>query len=224
MRSPAIALVLESVVGGSPTQVYILAEKIKHFCEDHNIKIYCFANRSALSHSYLLLSIGNKVYADKFTLVGGFGTPTSHLSLYNFFNTNKIRIQSFKSSENALGNRISWSKDPKDVDYQLIKSTANILDKKCLELIERFRPNKFDTNKYSKEIDNGHIWTGEQAKEIGLVDELGSYESVLYREFPRAIFHDLTKKSQVERYWDIFRRFVKIATLSPHYSKNLKLS
>eukprot|EP01017_Pseudomicrothorax_dubius_P045406 TRINITY_DN784_c0_g1_i13.p1 TRINITY_DN784_c0_g1~~TRINITY_DN784_c0_g1_i13.p1 ORF type:complete len:130 (+),score=37.72 TRINITY_DN784_c0_g1_i13:631-1020(+) len=84
---------------------------------------------------------------------------------------------------------------------------------RALELLEHYRPNKFDQNRYAKEIEEGHVWTGQKAKEVGLVDELGSYEAILYKQFPGAILQDLTKKSEYERYWELFRRFVKIATL-----------
>eukprot|EP01017_Pseudomicrothorax_dubius_P045417 TRINITY_DN784_c0_g3_i1.p1 TRINITY_DN784_c0_g3~~TRINITY_DN784_c0_g3_i1.p1 ORF type:complete len:223 (-),score=49.32 TRINITY_DN784_c0_g3_i1:121-789(-) len=182
-------------------------------CEEDHLKLYCFANKYALGHSYLLLSIGDKVYADHHSLVGGFGDPQGYMNFHNTAKQVKLQIIELRSRENTLEEHSSPWKDPKDVNYDFLKRMNQERNSRALELLEHYRPNKFDQNRYAKEIEEGHVWTGQKAKEVGLVDELGSYEAILYKQFPGAILQDLTKKSEYERYWELFRRFVKIATL-----------
>lgn len=50
-----------SVLGGSPAQSEIICHKIKHFCHEHRLPLYTFAEDVAASGGYFILCIGKSL-------------------------------------------------------------------------------------------------------------------------------------------------------------------
>lgn len=59
--------------GGTPVQCDLIIQKLHNFCHTHHIPLLTFAEDIAASGGYMILSAGDKVYADKTSIVGSIG-------------------------------------------------------------------------------------------------------------------------------------------------------
>ena len=62
-------------------QSYLIADKIKSFAQNNNIKVYTFASDYAASGGYMVLSAGHEVFADRTSLVGSIGVLMARSNL-----------------------------------------------------------------------------------------------------------------------------------------------
>lgn len=71
-RAVALAVSVNSP-GGTPVQSLIIANKIQHFAQKHNLRVFTFASNLAASGGYFVLCAGNHVCADRTSIVGSIG-------------------------------------------------------------------------------------------------------------------------------------------------------
>lgn len=75
-----------------------MKKKIELFAETHKIPLYTFAEDSALSAGYYLLSIGNKIFVDEASLVGSIGVLYLNLKIEKL--TRKLGLEPRKFTSN----------------------------------------------------------------------------------------------------------------------------
>lgn len=71
-RAVALAVSVDSP-GGYPVQSLIIANRIKEFAAEKNLKVFTFARSLAASGGYFVLCTGNHVCADTSSIVGSIG-------------------------------------------------------------------------------------------------------------------------------------------------------
>ncbi len=128
----------------------------------------------AASGGYYIAAAGDKIFANSGTLTGSIGVITSYLNFYELLN--KIGVKGITIKSGVY----------KDIGNPTRPLTEE--EKKILQAILDDSYNQFLTDvsigrKTSKEkiaqIAQGLIYTGRQAKKIGLVDYLGDYQEAL---------------------------------------------
>mmetsp|Transcript_16404 Transcript_16404/g.18812 ORF Transcript_16404/g.18812 Transcript_16404/m.18812 type:complete len:299 (-) Transcript_16404:141-1037(-) len=210
-RSKALVVVVNSH-GGSPTQTELIIEKIQSFCHEHHLKLYTFAEHSATSTSYNILASGDKVFVDTTSLVGSVGVASQWMGVNKFLERYKLRYRSFYSNDDLLSKKGSPFKDQlTDSDRQVFSDIVKDMDEHLLKEVEKFRGKKLTKEAGTKEALQ-QIWTGTKAQQLGLADQIGSYESVLYKEFPEARIVNVTVRNQFEKNLSRTKAVVKILT------------
>lgn len=67
--------------GGFPAQCEIIVNKLRTFCHQHHIPLLTFAEDVAVSGGYMILCAGDKVYADRSSIVGSIGVVIARAQL-----------------------------------------------------------------------------------------------------------------------------------------------
>jgi ClpP class serine protease len=67
--------------GGLPVQSEIIASKLQQFSREHHLPLLTFAEDIAASGGYLILCAGDKVYADRSSVVGSIGVVFQRYNL-----------------------------------------------------------------------------------------------------------------------------------------------
>lgn len=133
----------------------------------------------AASGGYYISMAARKIYADPGTLTGSIGVVGGKVALGGTFN--KIGINTEVISRGANSGILSTDKPFSDSERKamtaLMKDVYDQFLDKALE--GRHRAGKKMTREELIQLAGGRIWTGRQAKENGLIDELGGFAEAI---------------------------------------------
>lgn len=125
----------------------------------------------AASGGYYVASAADVIYANPSTLTGSIGVIFDMLEMSGLFEKLGIKSNTIHAGEfKDIG---SISRPMKDNERAMIQK---LLDDVHMQFIERVSLGREMDIDEVKKLANGMIYTGEQAKEYGLVDEVGGFE------------------------------------------------
>ena len=179
--------------GGSPVQADYMFNAIRYYQKKYpKIKSYAVCMDSCASAAYYVAAAADKIYANTASLVGSIGV------LYNGFGfvdaMQKIGVS--RRLETAGSNK--GFMDPfSPVDVQQEQRLKTMLEMIHQRFIEQVKLGRGDRLKESDEIFSGLIWTGSQAKDLGLIDGFASTGQLLRDVIKVETVLDYTEKSNV---------------------------
>ena len=180
-KKPHLVIININSPGGSPVQSELIYKKIRTCAKDNNAEVITVAEDVAASGGYMLMCAGDKLFANKSSIVGSIGVISASFGFEKLIDKIGIKRRVF-----TKGNRKSFL-DPfqnvskKDVD-KLIKVQDSIFEN-FKNLVIKSRKKKIE----SKKVFNGEFWTGEQAKELGLVDSNDDIDAYLKKTYGKKI-------------------------------------
>lgn len=179
----AIILAIDSP-GGAPVE----AERINFVIDDMRAKhpkpVYAVMQNVGASAAYMIALHADKIYAGRYSMVGSIGAVMSGWDVHKALERHDIYQRVYASGElKAMLNPFIPSTPAAEAKAQDIVDLMG--ERFSKELHEKRGKLLQDDFKY----DTGEIWDGEAAKRIGLVDELGTIESVL-SQHPNAKLYD----------------------------------
>lgn len=122
----------------------------------------------AASGGYYIACGARKIFANSGTITGSIGVRMEHLNIKELLNWAKISHETLKSGE---------FKDIGNPDRPMTKEERALLQSVLGNLHDQFKTAVAEARHLTKEkvdkLADGRIYSGEQAKELGLVDELG---------------------------------------------------
>jgi protease-4 len=133
----------------------------------------------AASGGYYISMAARKIYADPGTLTGSIGVVGGKIALGGTFNKVGIKTEVISRGANAgiLSTEKPFSESEKKAMTALMKDVYDQFVDKALE--GRKKAGKKMTRDQLVDLAGGRVWTGRQAKENGLIDELGSLEDAI---------------------------------------------
>ncbi len=161
----------------SPGGSVLASEKIKHELDLLGEKVPLIASYGdyAASGGYWISNNCSKIFSDATTLTGSIGVfgliPEASKTLKNVLH---VGVWSAKSHKHADAMRLTRPFDQVEYNYML-RSIEAIYDKFTAIVAEgrQMEQSRVD------EIGQGRVWTGADALEIGLVDEIGTLEDAI---------------------------------------------
>ncbi len=128
----------------------------------------------AASGGYYISSGADKIFANKNTITGSIGVFGVMPNLKGFYE-NKLGIKMDGVSSNGHDR---WS-----INYPLDSLQKRAVEKSVVDIYHTFLTKVADgRNMTTDEVDNiaqGRVWSGEDAKDVGLVDELGNLKNAI---------------------------------------------
>lgn len=129
----------------------------------------------AASGGYYIAMAAHKIVALPNTITGSIGIFGVLLNTENFFK-NKLGITTDRVSTGAYSDLGNPNRTMSDAERRMIQNMVN-------EGYEEFTSKAAQGRKMSiealKKIASGRVWTGAEAKEIGLIDEFGGLEAAI---------------------------------------------
>lgn len=155
--------------GGSPVQsrkIYYTIKKLRDIYP--NKKIYAVISDMGTSGAYLVACSADEIYADKTSLVGSIGVVLDSFGFVDAINKLGIERRLYTAGDNKGMLDPFSPRNPKQ--EALIKESLNSIHQAFIDNVKQGRGNKLiETN----DIFSGRIWVGEQAKQLGLIDDFG---------------------------------------------------
>ncbi|NBW56251.1 S49 family peptidase, partial [bacterium] len=165
--------------GGSAYDTEIIAngiEKLKQKYPDK--KIISYGRNFVASGSYWLATLGQKIYASEMSVVGSIGVRQEMLNFYDFLIEHKIKPISIHAGEHKVaGSPIAPFSSEDTKNFQDICNKTHEIFKNAV------KKGRGDRLKINQDTFSGLIWLGNDAKEIGLIDDLKDFDDVITLEF-----------------------------------------
>ena len=157
----------------------------------------------AASGGYWIATYGDRIFAEPNTITGSIGVFGILPNIQTLANNNGVTWDVVKTGRFADTQTLSRPKNPQEL--ALIQKSVDQIYDQFLNKVSESR--KLDRSKVA-EIAQGRVWSGQRAKDLGLVDELGGLESAVRDAAKRAKLNDDWRleeypksRSFGERFW-----------------------
>lgn len=156
--------------GGSALASDIIYNSIKNLTKP----VYISMGGVAASGGYYISAAGDKIYADKETLTGSIGVITMIPNVSELLKKAEINYSVIsKGKYSDMGSLVrDLTEDEKD---KIRASSLKVYE----EFVDRVAEGRNMTREEVLKSAEGRVWLGEEAKEIGLVDEIGGIEKAV---------------------------------------------
>jgi protease-4 len=156
--------------GGSPVQAGYINDEIKRLKKAYPDKpFYAVISDICASGGYYVASAADKIYADKASIVGSIGVRMDGFGFVDAMHKLGVERRLLTAGENK------GFLDPfEPVKEQDVEHVQHLLDDIHQQFIAVVKSGRGDKLKTDENLFTGYVWTGEQAVDLGLVDELGS--------------------------------------------------
>ncbi len=185
--------------GGSPVQAGYINDEIRRLRKKYpDIPLYVVVADICASGGYYVAAAADRIYADKASIVGSIGVRMDGFGFVGAMEKLGIERRLITAGEHKGFLDPFQPAKPEDVAH-VKKLLADIHS----QFIEVVREGRGDRLKENPDLFSGYVWTGEQAIDLGLVDELGNASYVAREVIGAEDIVDYTPRE------DLFERFSK---------------
>lgn len=179
-KTKAVLLRINSP-GGSPVQAGQINDEIRRLRAKYkDIPVYAVISDICASGGYYIAVAADKIYADKASLVGSIGVRMDNFGFVETMNKLGVERRLITAGENKGMLDPFLPLNPKEVDH--VKTLLATTHKQFIDVVKQGRGSRLKDN---PDLFTGLIWTGEGAKDLGLIDEIGD-ERFVAREVVKA--------------------------------------
>jgi protease-4 len=159
--------------GGSPVQAGIINDEIVRLKALHRKPIYAVVEESCASAAYYIAAAADKIYVDKASIVGSIGVLMDGFGFTGLMDKLGVERRLMTAGENK-GFLDPFSPQT-DAQRKHAQSMLNHIHTQFIDVVKKGRGDRL---KETPDMFSGLFWTGQQAVELGLADELGSIDQV----------------------------------------------
>ena len=160
--------------GGSPVQSAQISDEILRLRSKYTDKpCYAVISDIGASGAYYVAAVADEIYADRASLVGSIGVIFNGFGLVDAIHKLGIerRVQKAGKYKDML--------DPfADSDPVVDTHMQKLLNQVHKQFINRVKQGRGDKLANHQQIFSGLIWTGEEAKDLGLIDDFATAQQV----------------------------------------------
>ena len=174
----AVALAINSP-GGSPVQSALILRRIRALSDEKHVPVIAFAEDVAASGGYMLALAGSEIYAHEASIIGSIGVVSSGFGFTGAIDRLGIERRLYTAGAKKSMLDPFLPEDAEDVD-RLGAIQKDVHD--YFKSLVRDRRGK-RLNGARTRIFSGEVFTGEDARKLGLVDGLGDLRGVMRERF-----------------------------------------
>jgi signal peptide peptidase SppA len=174
----AVAITVNSP-GGSPVQSALIHARIRELAAEHKLPVYVFCEDVAASGGYWLACAGDEIYADESSIIGSIGVISAGFGFVEAIRKLGVERRVHTSGESKSMLDPFRPERKEDVEH-LLNLQADVHGA-FKGLVKGRRGSKLNGN--DSELFSGAFWSGRQALEKGLIDDIGHMHAVLKQKF-----------------------------------------
>ncbi len=168
--------------GGGIYESDELYNKLMDYKEETGRPVYAYMAQEAASGGLYVAMAADEIMANRMTLTGSIGVIMSSLDLTGLYEKFGIEENTIVSGEN------------KDMFSNMEKEQEDILQQMIDEyygyFVDVISERRGLDESFVREISDGRIYTAKQAKELGLIDNIGTYDEFLEYVFSKPELQD----------------------------------
>lgn len=161
--------------GGSPVQSAYIYDEIKRLRAKHEeIPLYVVVTDIAASGGYFVASAADDIYVNKSSLVGSIGVRMDSFGLVGLIEKLGIERRLLTAGEHK--GLLDPFLPQNELEKQHLQSMLDQVHKHFIDAVKQGRGERLKES--SPGLFSGLVWSGEEAIQLGLVDQYGSTEQV----------------------------------------------
>jgi protease-4 len=178
--------------GGSPVQAGIINDELKRLKAKHRKPLYAVVEESCASAAYYIAVSADRIFVDKASIVGSIGVLMEGFGFVGLMDKLGVERRLLTAGENK------GFLDPFSPQTERHKQHAQqMLDQIHLQFIEVVKAGRDKRLKDVPELFSGLFWTGQQAVDLGLADQLGNLDFVAREVIKAEELVDYTRRENV---------------------------
>ena len=187
----AVVLLINSP-GGSPVQAGIINDELRRLRTKHNKPLYAVVEETCASAAYYIAVSTDRIFVDKASVVGSIGVLMDGFGFTGLMEKLGVERRLMTAGENK------GFLDPfsPQTERQRAFSQA-MLDQIHRQFIDAVKAGRGKRLKETPETFSGLFWTGQQAIELGLADQLGNLDFVAREVIKAEDIVDYTRRENV---------------------------
>ncbi|MCY7304968.1 MAG: S49 family peptidase [Rhodoferax sp.] len=187
----AVVLLINSP-GGSPVQAGIINDELRRLKAKHNKPLYAVVEETCASAAYYIAVSTDRIFVDKASVVGSIGVLMDGFGFTGLMEKLGVERRLMTAGENK------GFLDPfsPQTERQRAFSQA-MLDQIHRQFIEAVKVGRGKRLKETPETFSGLFWTGQQAIDLGLADQLGNLDYVAREVIKAEEVIDYTRRENV---------------------------
>ncbi|WP_345195838.1 S49 family peptidase [Kistimonas scapharcae] len=165
--------------GGSPVEGKLIHDAMLRLRSEHpDKKMLVLGTESLASAAYLIAVGADEILVQPATIAGSIGVIMSGYDLSELAARVGIKRRILTAGQNKAGLDPLMPAEPDDIEKM-----QSVLDKIHLQFIADVKKGRGDRLPADAQLFDGNYWTGEEAVELGLVDGIGSVDSLMAGRF-----------------------------------------
>jgi protease-4 len=168
----AVVLLINSP-GGSPVQAGIINDEIRRLKAKYHKPVYAVVEESCASAAYYIAVSADAIYVDKASIVGSIGVLMDGFGFTGLMEKVGIERRLMTAGENK-GFLDPFSPQT-EKQRQFAQAMLDQIHKQFIAVVKEGRGKRL---KETSDMFSGLFWTGQQAVELGLADQLGNLDYV----------------------------------------------
>jgi protease-4 len=187
----AVVLLINSP-GGSPVQAGIINDEVRRLKALHNKPVYAVVEETCASAAYYIAVSADKIFVDKASVVGSIGVLMDGFGFTGLMDKLGVERRLMTAGENK------GFMDPfsPQTEKQRVFAQA-MLDQIHQQFISVVKAGRGARLKETPETFSGLFWTGQQAIDLGLADQLGGLDFVAREIIKAEDIVDYTRRENV---------------------------
>jgi protease IV len=178
--------------GGSPVQAGMINDEIRRLKAIHKKPIYAVVEETCASAAYYIAVAADAIYVDKASIVGSIGVLMDSFGFTGLMEKLGVERRLMTAGENK-GFLDPFSPQT-EAQKQHAQAMLNQIHKQFIDTVKAGRGKKL---KETPEMFSGLFWSGQQAIELGLADDIGTLDSVARDVIKEENLVDYTKRENV---------------------------
>ncbi len=187
----AVVLLINSP-GGSPVQAGIINDEIIRLKAKYNKPVYAVVEETCASAAYYIAVGADKIFVDKASIVGSIGVLMDGFGFTGLMDKLGVERRLLTAGENK------GFLDPFSPQSEKQRAMAQtMLDQIHQQFIKVVKTGRGTRLKETPETFSGLFWSGQQAVEMGLADQLGNLDYVAREVVKAEEIIDYTRRDNV---------------------------
>ncbi len=187
----AVVLLINSP-GGSPVQAGIINDEIHRLKALHNKPVYAVVEETCASAAYYIAAGTDKIFVDKASVVGSIGVLMDGFGFTGLMD--KLGVERRLMTAGVNKGFMDPFSPQSDKQREFAQAMLDQIHQQFISVVKAGRGNRL---KETPEMFSGLFWTGQQAIEMGLADQLGNLDFVAREVVKAEELIDYTRKDNV---------------------------
>jgi protease IV len=171
--------------GGAPVEAERISTAIEELKVKHPKPVVAVINNLGASAGYMIAVHADKIVAGKYSIVGSIGAIMDQLNYEGVLRKLDVKHRVFASG--PMKNFLNPFSPPNPAVDEKAQDLVNHLAKSFEVEVRKKRGSRL---KDGFDIATGEVWTGEQALQLGLVDQVGTIEGYVRSSLDGLALHD----------------------------------
>ena len=179
--------------GGSPVQAGIINDELRRLKEKYKKPLYVVVEESCASAAYYIAVSADRIFVDKASIVGSIGVLMEGFGFVGLMDKLGVERRLLTAGENK-GFLDPFSPQT-DKHKQHAQEMLDVIHRQFIDVVKTGRGKRLKAD--TPELFSGLFWTGQQAVDLGLADQLGNLDYVAREVIKAEDLVDYTQRENV---------------------------